>query len=65
MPGKMECKRRRGRPATTWLIPGLERMDQAAHGCCITSGEMAGEDHYRVDDDPPTDGGVPLGFEKL
>ena len=25
------------------LVPGFERMDQAGHGCCITTGDRSGK----------------------
>ena len=40
MQGKMEGKRRRG---SNDLVPGFERMDQAGHCWCITTGDRSGK----------------------
>ena len=42
MQGKMEGKRRRGRPATTWF-QDLKDLDQAGHCGCITTGDRSGK----------------------
>ena len=42
MQGKMEGKRRRGQTSID-LVPGFERIDQAGHCWCITTGDRLGK----------------------
>ena len=48
----------RRRRKESWCWYHRECDDQKG---CGMSGEMAGEDHCNMDDDPPTDGMCPLG----